>query len=69
MRLRNARFEFVTFFAALFWLGCAVASIADYVKGGPASFLITALIAGIFLVLAVLSFRVSLYLGDLRRRR
>lgn len=59
MRIRNLWFELITFFTALFMLGCAVVSMTPPWPG----------IAFFFLILSFAFFWMSLQLGDIGRRR
>jgi hypothetical protein len=68
MRIRNVWFDLLTFFGAAYMLACAVIAVMHYVRGEDGSFAVASLAAGIFLLLAVFLFRISLQLGNRQKR-
>jgi len=68
MRLKNPWFELLTLFTAVFWAGCAINTIINFVRDGPRDILPVVLVVTTFLFLALFFFRTSLYLGNLQER-
>lgn len=71
MRMRNIWFDGLSVLVAVLMAGCVVFSIVDYMRekdAGLASLVGTALVVGLFLLLAVFYFWMSLRVGDIQRR-
>ena len=65
MRLINRWFDLVTFVGAVFMGACAASCIVDYTRGGDGT---TLGAAGVFVLLSLWLFYMSLQLGSRQRR-